>query len=167
MLLLDEPFTNLDAGMKQHVKEVIENVSKRLGITILMISHDASDILPKVNRMMIMRKGKIVQEGKPEEIYNKPKNEYVAALTGNYVKVNEAIRKIFRLKDEHISFVRPESFELLKEKDSKSKSGIIEEKKFYGSYYLYEVSVSDQLITVQSNAKFEVGEKCFVVYRGS
>jgi iron(III) transport system ATP-binding protein len=162
MLLLDEPFTNLDAGMKQHVKEVIDAISKKIGITILMISHDASDILPRVEKVMILKKGKIIQQGTPEELYYQPKNEYVAALTGNYVKVNDEIRKIFRIKDASILFIRPEKFELRKEKSIKSKSAIIEEKKFFGNYFLYDVLVSDQLITLQSNEKYEVGEKCFV-----
>jgi len=167
MLLLDEPFTNLDAGMKQHVKDVIDAISKKLGITILMISHDASDILPRVEKVMILKKGKIIQQGTPEELYYQPKNEYVAALTGNYVKVNDEMRKIFRIKDASILFIRPEKFELRKEKSITSKSAIIEEKKFFGNYFLYDVSVLDQLITVQSNEKYKVGEKCFVFYRGS
>jgi ABC-type sugar transport system ATPase subunit len=167
MLLLDEPFTNLDAGMKQHVKEVIDAISKKLGITILMISHDAADILPRVDTLMILRKGKVIQQGTPEELYYQPKNEYVAALTGNYVKVTEAIKKVFRLKDENMSFIRPESFALVNKKSSKAKLTSIKEKRFFGNYFLYDVLVSDQLITVQSNEKYVVGEKCFVFYRGS
>ncbi|MFN9502084.1 MAG: hypothetical protein ACK57K_12235, partial [Chryseotalea sp.] len=59
------------------------------------------------------------------------------------------------------------SFALVNKKSSKAKLTIIKEKKFFGNYFLYDVLVSDQLITVQSNEKYEVGEKCFVIFTGS
>ncbi|HAC24978.1 MAG TPA: ABC transporter ATP-binding protein, partial [Cytophagales bacterium] len=88
LLLLDEPYTNLDMIVKGILKEVIQSISQQLGITTLLVSHDPEDTLPWADRIIILKAGKIVQQDTPHEIYFHPRSEYVAGLFGRYSVVD-------------------------------------------------------------------------------
>lgn len=72
LLLLDEPFSNLDVTHKNILKTVIQEVSALLGITCILISHDPLDTLPWADEIIIMQAGKIIQQGTPAHIYQQP-----------------------------------------------------------------------------------------------
>ncbi|UKJ06890.1 ABC transporter ATP-binding protein [Solitalea lacus] len=82
LLLLDEPFSNLDTILKNHLKRDLEVLVQKTGVSILMVTHDSTDALSLSNRIIVMENGQIVQEGAPYEVYNQPKNTYVARLFG-------------------------------------------------------------------------------------
>jgi ABC-type Fe3+/spermidine/putrescine transport system ATPase subunit len=84
LLLLDEPFSNLDRTHKQIMQEVLADMEKELGISCLMASHETDDLLGWASRVIIMRDGKLVQDADPETLYHRPANAYCAALTGEY-----------------------------------------------------------------------------------
>lgn len=84
LLLLDEPFSNLDPIHKQLLNDVIDDISMRLGITCILTSHDPADTLSWAEELIVLRGGKIVQQGEPAVIYHQPLNEYVGALFGTY-----------------------------------------------------------------------------------
>ena len=84
LLLMDEPFSNLDAHHKRIMKDVLNDISSALQITQMLVSHDATDLLPWADELLIMRNGSIVQSGKPAVLYNEPLNGYVAGLLGEY-----------------------------------------------------------------------------------
>ena len=89
LLLLDEPYSNLDAAHKKTIKQVIEDISKALAITCIIVSHDAADSLSWADRIIIMKDGSIIQDASPKEIYYTPFNEYCAGLFGDYNLLNE------------------------------------------------------------------------------
>ncbi len=95
LLLLDEPFTNLDAFHKSTLKSVLENIGAELKITFLLVSHDAADILPWADEMLVLEEGKLIQQGTPAQIYFQPINNYTAALFGAYIKVTPELREAF------------------------------------------------------------------------
>ena len=84
LLLLDEPYSNLDAVHKQVMQNVIEDISATLGITCMKVLHDGADVLSWASRVIVMRDGRIVQEGDPGFVYYQPVDEYVAGLLGSY-----------------------------------------------------------------------------------
>ncbi len=84
VLLLDEPFSNLDFNHKRIIKEVMEKVEDSLNTTIILVAHDPLDVLSWAKRILVLSKGKVIQDADPEVIYNQPKNEYVAGLCGAY-----------------------------------------------------------------------------------
>lgn len=84
LLLLDEPYSNLDAVHKQIMQDVIEDISDTLGITCMKVLHDGEDVLSWASRVMIIREGRIVQEGDPRSVYFRPVDEYVAGMLGTY-----------------------------------------------------------------------------------
>lgn len=84
LLLMDEPFSNLDAHHKRIMKDVLQDVSSQLGITQILVSHDAADLLPWADALMILKKGAVVQSGSSQEVYENPASLYVAGLLGEY-----------------------------------------------------------------------------------
>ncbi|MCO4292468.1 ABC transporter ATP-binding protein [Solitalea sp. MAHUQ-68] len=82
LLLLDEPFSNLDVILKNHLKRDLEALVEKTGISILMVTHDSNDALSLSHRIIVMQNGQIVQVGCPKEVYNRPKSTYVARLFG-------------------------------------------------------------------------------------
>lgn len=82
LLLLDEPFSNLDAIHKRSMKQTIDRLEKELRLTTIMVSHDGADLLSWASRILIVQKGAIVQEGIPSEVIDNPVSDYAAALLG-------------------------------------------------------------------------------------
>ncbi len=93
LLLLDEPFSNLDREHKRVLQAVIEEIGTRLGITCLLVSHDAADTLPWADEILVLRGGRLVQQGAPELIYRQPVDAYTAGLFGDYSLVQGADRR--------------------------------------------------------------------------
>ncbi|TDW96403.1 ABC transporter ATP-binding protein [Dinghuibacter silviterrae] len=90
LLLLDEPYSNLDLIHKGILKTVVQDIGEQLGLTVLLVSHDPMDTLPWADRILVMRGGVIVQTGTPEEVYRCPANEYVGGLFGDYNLIPDA-----------------------------------------------------------------------------
>ena len=82
VLLLDEPFSQIDSILKKQLREDIERLAKFLGITVVMVSHDPTDGLSLSNHIVIIRDGKIIRSGAPKEVYFDPQFAYVARLLG-------------------------------------------------------------------------------------
>jgi len=95
LLLLDEPFSNLDMNHKRTLKAVLQNITSNFGITTILVSHDPYDTLTWADKLIVLKDGHIVQQGLPREVYEKPTNVYVAGLLGDYTFVDSV-------------FIRPE-----------------------------------------------------------
>ncbi|HXB96336.1 MAG TPA: ABC transporter ATP-binding protein [Puia sp.] len=88
LLLLDEPFSNLDMIHKRILKKVIRESTHRYDITCILVSHDPYDTLSWADELLILREGRIHQQGPPGEVYSRPRDEYAAGLLGEYAIVN-------------------------------------------------------------------------------
>ncbi len=82
VLLLDEPISNLDAALRQQMRDEIKQIHDRTNITTFYVTHDQVDALSMAHRMAIMQDGIIVQVGTPREVYQFPKNAFVASFIG-------------------------------------------------------------------------------------
>ena len=82
VLLLDEPISNLDAALRQQMREEIKQIHERTNITTFYVTHDQVDALTMANRMAIMKDGIVIQVGTPREVYRFPKNAFVASFIG-------------------------------------------------------------------------------------
>ncbi|MEM0075468.1 MAG: ABC transporter ATP-binding protein, partial [Conexivisphaerales archaeon] len=83
VFLLDEPLSNLDAQVRFSARKFIKQLQREFQITTLYVTHDQSEALAISDRMAVMDKGIIKQVGTPREIYNKPRDEFVAAFVGS------------------------------------------------------------------------------------
>jgi putative spermidine/putrescine transport system ATP-binding protein len=82
LLLLDEPLSNLDAKLRDEMREEIRRIQRAVGITTIFVTHDQLEALALADRMAVMDQGRIVQVGTPTEIYERPAHEFVASFIG-------------------------------------------------------------------------------------
>ena len=81
VILLDEPFSNLDANLQGKIRNELKTILKTSGETAVFVSHDKDD-LEIADRVVILNKGEVIQTGTPTEIFRNPKNEYVRHILG-------------------------------------------------------------------------------------
>jgi len=82
ILLMDEPFSNIDSVKKNAIREEIREILKLAKTTAIFVTHDTKDVLAIADRVIVMKKGLIKQEGTPSEIYNNPSSKYIANFFG-------------------------------------------------------------------------------------
>lgn len=147
ILLLDEPFSNLDAKLKIAMREEIKELQKRLGISMIFVTHDQEEALSISDRIVVMSNGEIVQIGKPEEIYYSPKNRYVAEFIGkiNFLEIGNK---------------RPEEIKMRRDD---SGDAIILNREFMGATTLFVVERLEKKIYVtipgEEALKYKVGDR--------
>lgn len=83
LLLLDEPLAALDRKLRKEMQIELQNIQRRLGITFILVTHDQEEALSMSDRVCIMREGRIEQIGTPQELYDRPRNRYVAGFVGS------------------------------------------------------------------------------------
>src|SRR3982751_2058243 len=83
VLLLDEPFSNLDAKLRERARAWVKELQHRLGLTTIFVTHDQDEALSMSDRVVVMNAGEVQQIGTPEEIYRRPANRFVAEFVGN------------------------------------------------------------------------------------
>ena len=133
VLLLDEPFSQLDAVLKTQFRADLKRLGNELGITIIMVSHDPVDGLTLADKMFILKEGKLIESGEPSQIYDKPSHIYTARLLGNaFVLPSEEAKLMgIRSKAENV-MIYPEWVQLKSSWSSKRYE--IEEIFFRGFY---------------------------------
>ncbi|MBQ7535528.1 MAG: ABC transporter ATP-binding protein [Stomatobaculum sp.] len=82
VLLLDEPLSNLDAKLRETMRFEIKEIQKKLGITVVYVTHDQTEAMAMSDRILLLNRGVVQQSGTPEEIYNKPVNQFTADFLG-------------------------------------------------------------------------------------
>ena len=185
VLLFDEPLSNLDAKLRESMRDELRSLQRRLGITSLYVTHDQSEAMAISDKVVIMKDGVICQQGTPQEIYEQPANRFVADfigkanfIDGTYLGLDgQAARveiggQLFSIptpgKMEGVEVggsccltVRPESFMLTK--DAGRLPGAISRATYYGAKIEYEVMLGNQPIIVevynpQLTERFNVGD---------
>ena len=78
ILLLDEPLSNLDAKLREEMRYEIKEITKKLKITVIYVTHDQIEAMTMSDRIVLINKGEVQQVGTPQEIYSRPKNVFVA-----------------------------------------------------------------------------------------
>ena len=82
LLLLDEPLSNLDARLRDQMRNELRDMIHKVGVTALYVTHDQSEAFALANRVAVMSRGRIVQEGTPRSIYHGPESPFVATFLG-------------------------------------------------------------------------------------
>ncbi|MDD3412267.1 MAG: ABC transporter ATP-binding protein [Eubacteriales bacterium] len=100
VLLLDEPFSALDAKIRQQMREELRKIQTDMNITVVFVTHDQEEAMALSDRVIVMNKGSIEQVGSPSEIYDRPVSRYVADFIGEM--------NFLQLPD-HVLAVRPEN----------------------------------------------------------
>ncbi|GHV95594.1 Fe(3+) ions import ATP-binding protein FbpC [Spirochaetia bacterium] len=170
VLLFDEPLSNLDAKLREHMRDELRALQKRLGITSLYVTHDQVEAMAISDRVVIMKSGDLMQVGSPKEIYEYPSCKFVANFIGkaNFIsgiyegmegktalaRVGAQVIKIanpgkvqLRAGDKCCLAFRPESVKL-----SKTEAGIpglIKRTTFLGTHLEYEMEAAGAPLLVE------------------
>src|SRR5690606_12935019 len=95
LLILDEPFSNLDAMLRKQLRNQVFEIIKKTGVTAIFVTHDTQDALSVADEILILQKGKVVQKDEAANLYIKPNSVYVASLFGNTIQLNKALQSAF------------------------------------------------------------------------
>lgn len=167
LLLLDEPYSNLDRMHKEILQSVIGDILDRFGMSSILISHDPPDVLSWADEVLVLRAGRLVQKAGPERIYRQPADEYVAGLFGKYNRIHPVLAaRLGRLpgagqgKD---LLIRPEKL-TLSALGSAAAKGRVMGISFQGGHYEVEVDLAGNRLLVRSDTN--AYQKDQVVYIG-
>lgn len=149
VLLLDEPMSNLDAALRERMREEIRELQQKLKITTLFITHDQKEALSISDKIAVMKEGRAIQQGTPEEIYSCPKDEFIASFVGESNIFSGEEIKVFKLNcKEELCILRPEEVRILNLSSKESGvQGKIIKKIFSGSVIEYKILVDSKVIS--------------------
>lgn len=164
VLLLDEPFSAIDAKLRKSLQIKIKEIHNKLGLTSIFVTHDQEEALRMSDRIYLMHDGKIEQEGTPMELYLNPKTPFVAGFMGHYNLYNE----------ESTWAIRPEAIDIssMPYKDKNEESvyleGIVERVIPQGNILRYTVKLGKKFMDVdvlnENNRMYKVDEKVYLRY---
>lgn len=172
VLLLDEPLGALDLKLRKDMQAELKNIQKSLGITFIYVTHDQEEALSMSDTVVVMDGGKIQQIGTPLDVYNEPKNAFVADFIGESNIIEGVMRADFwvemaghRFKcldkgfgvDENVDVVvRPEDVDVVP-RESAMISGTVTSITFKGVYYEIIVEIKGFKWMIQSTEYYAVG----------
>lgn len=174
VLLLDEPLGALDLKLRKSMQLELKKMQKHLGITFVYVTHDQEEALTMSDSIVVMNEGIIQQIGTPTDIYNEPKNVFVAKFIGesnifpgimkkNYL-VNmhsldyECVDKGFLRNQEVDVVVRPEDIDIVDVNDARLR-GVITDIVFMGVHYAFTVQCADTDFIIHSTDYVPVGSE--------
>ncbi len=172
VLLLDEPLGALDLKLRKDMQVELKNIQQRLGITFIYVTHDQEEALSMSDTIVVMDSGVIQQIGTPTDIYNEPKNAFVADFIGESNIIEGVMRADFRVEmaghsfkcldkgfgvDENVDVVvRPEDVDVVPVSEAMI-SGVVTSITFKGVYYEIIVEIKGFKWMIQSTDFQEVG----------
>jgi len=158
VILLDEPFSQIDAFRKNALRRNLFRYLKQKGITCIIATHDSTDALSFADQAIVMRNGEVLVKDDPPKIYEDPKIKYVASLFG---EVNEIpTHLLLSYEDEtHKTLVYPHQFKMVSESKLMVK---IRRTYFRGSHYLIETVYKRQLIFFESEIDLPLEQEVFL-----
>ncbi|NLN13974.1 MAG: ABC transporter ATP-binding protein [Tissierellia bacterium] len=174
VLLLDEPLGALDLKLRKEMQIELKNMQKRLGITFIYVTHDQEEALTMSDTIAVMNKGKIQQIGTPIDIYNEPKNAFVAKFIGESNIIDgvmhedfvveiagaifDCVDKGFGKKELVDVVIRPEDL-MIKPVGEGKLQGVVESVTFKGVHYEMIVKAADFDWKVHSTVMEDVGRE--------
>ena len=153
VLLLDEPFSHIDSYQKNRISRHLFDYCKKKGITVIFTSHTPDEALMFSDEIVVMQNGKVIEKDVPNQIYNFPKSEYIARLTGD---VNVIPNSYLDISNEGFSFLRPHQLVV----SDVGFSGKVIKSYFKGNGFLLKVKFKDVDIFLVSEKDID-GEICF------
>jgi len=185
LLLLDEPLGALDKKLREQTQFELVNIIENVGVTCVMVTHDQEEAMTMAGRIAVMSKGRVLQVGTPEEVYEHPATRFVADFIGNVnmfegrlsLDEPDCCAAITGIGEIHIGHgvsgtlnmplaiaVRPEKIEINKERPALDRNvftGKVKEIAYFGSYNTYIVIASDGSrvkITEANTSRHELSE---------
>lgn len=163
VFLMDEPLSNLDAKLRASMRTELIELHERLKTTFVYVTHDQVEAMAMADMIVLMDKGKIMQQGAPEEVYRNPDNIFAAQFIGT------PAMNVYDLDDKgnRVGF-RPEKAVLECESTKKAlnRSCVVLTREMLGSETIYKVQMGEQSIMVKStDDTFRIGDTCYLTVK--
>ncbi|UZD89788.1 ABC transporter ATP-binding protein [Cognatishimia activa] len=181
LFLMDEPFSALDAGLREHLQIEVKKLQRKLGVTTIFVTHDQHEAMSIADRIVILNEGRIEQAGTPTEVYAHPKTRFVADFMGTNnifspvftpggdalleeANLGQPNGEFSKLAGKHTVAVRPEYLQLsAASADSTGLVGTVDFVRLLGASIETELSVGNRsfIHTMVSDRapKFAVGDR--------
>lgn len=183
VLLLDEPLSNLDAGLRDQMRSELRRLQVETGLTTVLVTHDQAEALSLSDKIAVMDQGRIVEIASPEDVYSRPRHAFTARFFGDTIELGVELTQLadgkamlasklgsFVLPAPHnppgpvSMFLRTERFHLRSEAARPGDLAFparVEARRFLGAGYEYDMVADDAGIRFQmkngDNARFDVG----------
>ena len=188
LLLLDEPMSNLDAKLREHMRFELKRIQRDTGVTTVYVTHDQAEALALSHEIAVMNEGVIIQIGSPREIYERPRSRFVADFIGRtnlvdgrvvaagedaHYRVGTALGELTASSSDVLRFgdavtlsIRPEDIALSEERPSGPNvcAGTVSSKVFLGDLVDFQVSVGTQPVLARAHPSLRtpVGDPIFL-----
>ena len=146
IILLDEPFSHIDNFKKQSLRRSVFRYLKKKNIACIVATHDKEDVLGFADNMIVLEDQHILEQGKPEQLYNNPKTPLIASFFGEFNVINNQIIYAHQLKE-------------VKKSDLKA---TVKTSYFKGNHYLIEVDLDGETVFFEHHSKIEKGKIVFL-----
>ena len=188
LLLLDEPLANLDKRLRDAMRVELKKLQEKIGITTIYVTHDQEEALTMADRIAVMDQGRLLQLGKPSEVYNTPTTAFVAtflgdassfraevsAVTGTIahlvtkdgLRTSIAHRGDLTVGDALAASIRPERVRLSHHRPTESENliaGVVDFVSYLGSYVVYVVRLPDNDVLLRASEPIPSGAPSFSV----
>ncbi|CDZ74901.1 Spermidine/putrescine import ATP-binding protein PotA [Peptoniphilus sp. ING2-D1G] len=179
VILLDEPLGALDLKLRQEMQIELKKIQNQVKSTFIYVTHDQEEALTMSDTIVVMNYGKIQQIGTPIDIYNEPKNAFVADFIGESNIIDgimledykvkfldnefECVDKGFESNEDVEIVIRPEDVQLVKSHGALK--GIVISNIFKGVHYEMEVDIEGYIMLIQSTQSSEIGEEVEMIIK--
>ena len=150
LLLMDEPFSNLDFAIKSKIQNEIYKILKKTNTTTILVTHDIKDTFDISDKLLVFKAGIVQQFDNPEEMYCNPANCYCAKMLGELNQI--------QIEDKEF-YIRPEKIKIVKDSKYKVK---VEKISFVGKEYKIEASLNGDIIHFFSNNNISSSNDLFI-----
>ena len=155
LILLDEPFSNLDKNLRITMRNEIKKLVKYFKMTTILVKHDQEDAFTMADRVILMNEGKIIQNSTVTELYNSPNSEFSLSFIGNSNKLDND------------NFIRPEKIKIVDYKTDNFAEII--SKQFRGSFIEYQLKLNNKsnilkVIELNTGKEKNIGDNVYIEY---
>lgn len=148
LLLLDEPFSNLDYSRKVELRERLFNYAKEKNISMLISTHEIQEVMPWLDQIIVLQEGRLIQNDSPIETYKNPYNEYVAKLFGEVNVFSDEEKKLWNLAK---TLWFPHEIKISVSENQQQLNAKVLESRFAGNHFWNKISWNDKKLVVYTN----------------
>jgi ABC-type sulfate/molybdate transport systems ATPase subunit len=148
LLLLDEPFSNLDYSRKMELREKLFNYVKEHELSVIISTHEIQEILPWIDQIVVLQEGRLIQNDSAEETFKNPYNSYVAKLLGEVNTITDEQKYQLQISRNHFF---PHQIIL----DENGKEATVSDSRFAGNHYWNRIFINNIPLVMYSSQKLE------------
>lgn len=148
LLLLDEPFSNLDYSRKMELREKLFNYVKEHELSVIISTHEIQEILPWIDQIVVLQEGRLIQNDSAEETFKNPYNTYVAKLLGEVNTITDEQKYQLQISRNHFF---PHQIIL----DENGKEATVSDSRFAGNHFWNRIFINNIPLVMYSSKKLE------------